>query len=263
MTKSSSVQAASALKHLPPFPAVASRLITMLNSESVSFQAVADVLKTDAALSAEVLHLANSPLLATSRYEVTGILQALSLLGLKRLAGLVMTLSLSRFLKRAGATQTMRRAWRHNLACALAAGEFAKSFGREPDEAYNAGLFHDLGRLALLAVEPALYDQWTAESGDLRELERSRFGIDHCEAGAWVIEHWNLPQAFIEVALLHHEPKPSAALTMLVNGACTVANRLGFSATPMPPEEIHRDPNDPLGASILRVIESLEAQYGI
>ena len=66
----------------------------MLNSESVSFQAVADVLKTDAALSAEVLHLANSPLLATSRYEVTGILQALSLLGLKRLAGLVMTLSL-------------------------------------------------------------------------------------------------------------------------------------------------------------------------
>lgn len=258
-----SVQAASALKNLPPFPPVASKVIRMLTSDFVSFQAVGDALKTDAGLSAEVLRLANSPLIATTRYEVTSILQALNLLGVKRLAGLVMTLALSKLLKRAGTTGTLRRSWRHNLACALAAGEFAKSFGKEPDEAYNAGLFHDLGRLAFVVVEPALCDQWISGGGELRELERSHFGIDHCEAGAWVIEHWNLPHLFAEVALYHHEPNPACELSLLVNGACAVANRLGFSVRRLGPEEIDGNPSDPLGASIARVLESLEAEYGL
>lgn len=257
------MQAASALKNLPPFPPVASKVIRMLSSDFVSFQAVGDVLKTDAALSAEVLRLANSPLISTSRYQVTSILQALNLLGVKRLAGLVMTLALSKLLKRAGNTSMLRRSWRHNLACGLAAGEFAKSFGKEPDEAYNAGLFHDLGRLAFLVVEPALCDQWISGDGDLRELERSHFGIDHCEAGAWVIEHWNLPRLFAEVALYHHEPDPNCELSLLVNGACAVANRLGFSVRPLRPEELEGRPSDPLGESVARLLEGLEAEYGL
>ena len=260
---SESVRAESALQNLPPFPPVATQVIGMLNREFVSFQAVADVLKTDAALSAEVLRLANSPLVATARYEVSSILQALNLLGLKRLAGLVMTLTLSQFLKRAGTTHTVRQCWRHNLACGLAAEKFAASFGREADEAYNAGLFHDLGRLAFLVVEPELYDGWIAGDGDLRELERGHFGIDHCQAGAWVIERWKLPKLYADVALYHHEPQPHCEMAMLVNGACAVATRLGFSVRPLKPEEIDPNPADDLGASIARVIESLEIEYGI
>lgn len=260
---SQSVRAPSALRNLPPFPPVAAQVITMLSSEFVSFQAVADTLKTDAALSAEVLRLANSPLVATTRYEVSSILQALNLLGLKRLAGLVMTLSLSKMLKRAGATQTVRRCWRHNLACGLAAADFATSFGREADEAYNAGLFHDLGRLAFLVIEPAQYERWVNGDGDLRELERQHFGIDHCEAGAWVIEQWKLPRVYGEVARYHHEPQPHCELTMLVNGACAVASRLGFAIRPLSADEIDSNPSDPLGAAITRIIETLESEYGI
>lgn len=257
------VQAPAALRNLPPFPPVASQVITMLTNEFVSFQAVADILKTDAALSAEVLRLANSPLVASTRYEVTGVFQALNVLGLKRLAGLVMTLSLSKFLKRAGVTETLRRSWRHNLACALAARQFAQSFGRHSDEAFNAGLFHDLGRLALLVVEPKLYDRWTENDGDLREFERSHFGIDHCQAGAWVIDRWKLPKSFAEVALHHHEPNPDDELTMLVNASCVVASRVGFSVMSAKPDEVDGDPSDHLGTSIARIIDSLEAEYGI
>jgi HD-like signal output (HDOD) protein len=53
--------------------------------------------------------------------------------------------------------------------------------------------------------------------------------VDHCEAGAWVIEHWKLPVAFVDVALNHHAPKPECGeLTMLVHAACAVTDRLGF-----------------------------------
>src|SRR5690348_2638631 len=159
-----SERAALTLKHLPPFPPVAGKLITLLGSESFSFKEIADTLKTDAALSGEVLRLANSALVG-ARCAVTTIPQALPLLGATRLIGLLLTLSVSKFLQRTGPRDSIRRSWHHNLACALAAKDFAQFFNRDPDEAYNAGLFHDIGRLALLVAQPTLYDQVIASGG--------------------------------------------------------------------------------------------------
>src|SRR5690242_4072909 len=135
-----SERAALTLKSLPPFPPIAGKVITLLGSESFSFKEVADILKTDAALSGEVLRLANSALVG-ARNAVTTIPQALPLLGSTRLTGLLLTLCVSKFLKRTGPKDSIRRSWHHNLACALAAKDFAQFFNRNPDEAYNAGLF--------------------------------------------------------------------------------------------------------------------------
>lgn len=258
-----SVRAASALKNLPPFPPVAAKVMALLQEDSVSFREVANTLNTDAALSAEVLRLANSPLLGP-RYVVGNIVQAVSLMGMRRLTGLVMTLGMSRFLKHNRLQAPMRRSWRHNLACALAAKEFAHSFGRDENEAYNAGLLHDVGRLAFLVLEPALYSGPVRTDGDLQEIERGRFGVDHCEAGAWLLEQWRLPKAFAAVARHHHAPKPEGgALTMLVNAACVIANRLGFWVVPVETEEIELDLSDELGSAISEMINSLECEYGI
>jgi putative nucleotidyltransferase with HDIG domain len=191
------------------------------------------------------------------------VAKRVSLLGMRRMTGLVLTLSMSKFLNRAGSQAPLRRCWRHNLACALAAKEFAHSFGRDENEAYNAGLFHDVGRLAFLVLEPALYSGPLRTDADLQELERARFGVDHCEAGAWLLEHWKLPQIFVDVARHHHAPKPEGAeLTMLVNAACVIANRLGFCLVQVEPEEIELDLSDDLGANIADMINSLEREYG-
>ena len=92
-----SERAALTLKNLPPFPPVAGKVITLLGSESFSFKEVADTLKTDAALSGEVLRLANSALVG-ARHAVSTIPQALPLLGAKRLTGLLLTLGVSELL---------------------------------------------------------------------------------------------------------------------------------------------------------------------
>lgn len=258
-----SARSSAALKNLPPYPPVAGKVINLLAGDSVSFQEVADTLKTDAALSAEVLRLANSALTG-ARYSVSTTLQALNLLGAGQVMGLVMTLSLSRFLKRAGSTNSIRRSWHHNLACALAAKQFAASFGRNSEEAYNAGLFHDIGRLAFLALEPTLYDQSMAAGGDALELERAHFGMDHCEAGAWVMKEWKLPETFVEVALYHLAPKPDGSdLTMLVNASCVIAHRLGYSVILGDPGELEGHANDELARSITQTIHLLEHEYGI
>src|SRR5712692_9054075 len=129
-----SERAALTLKNLPAFPPVAGKVITLLGSESFSFKEVADTLKTDAALSGEVLRLANSALVG-ARHAVSTIPQALPLLGAKRLTGLLLTLGVSEFLKRAGPSDSIHRSWHHNLASALAARELAQFFNRDPDEA--------------------------------------------------------------------------------------------------------------------------------
>src|ERR1700689_3206466 len=84
-----SSRAAAALKNLPPFPQVAMKVAELLRTEPGSFRLIADTLKTDAALSAEVLRLSNSPLFET-RYDVTSVLHALALLGTARVSNLIM-----------------------------------------------------------------------------------------------------------------------------------------------------------------------------
>jgi HD-like signal output (HDOD) protein len=250
------------LKNLPPFPPAAAKAMDLLSNENVVYGEVASTLQTDAGLSAEMLRMANSALFG-ARNRINSVPQALTFLGTKRVTGLLFTLSMSKLLKRTGARESIRRCWYHNLACALAAREFARSFGRDADEGYNAGLFHDLGRLALIMLDANLYDQLIQQGGALLELERAHFGIDHCEAGAWLIEHWKLPLAFVEVAKNHHAPKSDGSeLTMLVNGACVVADRLGFSVRRAPSEEAV-DSSDELGVYITQTIQALASEYGI
>ncbi|HLG97643.1 MAG TPA: HDOD domain-containing protein [Bryobacteraceae bacterium] len=257
-----SLRISTALKRLPPFPLVASKVAELLTSEPTSFQAVADILETDAALSAEVLRLANCPLTGV-RYSVGSIVQALGLLGSRRVATLIMTLGLSKLIRRAGKSEAMRRLWRHNLACALAARHLAEARQRDSSQAYYAGLFHDVGRLALLVQDPVAYDQALATGANIDKMERAKFGVDRCEAGTWVIEKWRLPHEFIEVGLQHSDPPPdSTELTVLVHQACQIANQLGYSLLPVT-GTAELGPADELGYSIAIALNSLESEFGM
>ena len=257
-----SVKAPAALKSLPPFPAVAAKVAELLENDFTSFYDVAELLESDAALSAEVLRLANSPLVGI-RYEITNVMQALAILGSRRVATLILTLSLSKFAGRAAKSDMMRRLWRHNLACALAARHLAELQHRDSIEAYYAGLFHEVGRLAMLSQQPGLYDQ-AAKTGDsIEEMEQRHFGIGYCEAGAWVIKEWKLPPAFIEVVLHHRNPAPDAShLTLIVNLACQIADRLGFTVKPAE-DRAESEPTDEIGVAIGLAVNSLTSEFGV
>ncbi|MEO7145382.1 MAG: HDOD domain-containing protein [Bryobacteraceae bacterium] len=232
--------APSFLRNLPPLPAIATRLLRLLGNEDVSFLEVANLLRSDAALSAEVLRIVNSPLFATRR--VDSILQALSLLGVERLNSLVMMLSLCKFLAPAANSAALRCCWHHNLACATLCNHLARQYGRSRDTAYTAGLLHDIGRLAFLVAEPERYNELllTTEVGadELRAYERAMFGLDHCEAGWLLAESWGLPEEIRELALHHHDVQtghdgPGAerrSMTSLVHVGCSIADMLGFQA---------------------------------
>ena len=248
------------LKNLPPFPPVASKLMTLLTRDNISFREVANIMKTDPALSMAVLRLANSAL-AGARYPVKSIMESLAIVGIQRVSALLMTLSLSKLLQRCGSSATLRQAWRHSLACALAARELAGSCVCDAEDAYLAGLFHDVGRLVLFVTAPQVYERLVKEDGDLRALELAHFGVDHCTAAALVMDRWKLPQAFRQAALHHHDPGLNTdPLTRVVGSACALANQIGFSVRRSPTLP---DTSGPLGFSIAEAINALECEYSI
>lgn len=231
------MQKLSVLTKLPVFPAVATRLMRMLYNERVSFQEVSALVGADAALTAEVLRMANSPLTGAVS-QINSLNQAMVLLGLERLNALVLTVSLCKFVAPASKSKSLAVCWRHNLAAATVAEQLARKYMESPDAAYTAGILHDIGRLALLVAEPAEYDRMLAASGAdaeavtaeaLMETEREKFGMDHCEAGRRVVAQWGFPAGFGEYTSQHHRPKEgSRGMTSLVHAACEIADMVGF-----------------------------------
>src|SRR5262249_39995402 len=155
----------------------------------------------DPVFTAEILRIANSPLVAFSK-EITSVLQASMLLGFRRLRRVVITVGLRSYMNKT-TTPAMKACWRHSVACAMLAERTARWNSVDRDFAYTAGILHDIGRVTLATVSTQLYldlfDRAASEQGwDPLQQENELFGIDHCAAGRLLIESWNLPQSFLE-----------------------------------------------------------------
>ena len=232
----------------------------LLSKEGVSFVEVARVLNTDAALAAEVLRMANSPL--GGRYHCNTVMQAISMLGATRVSGLVLTLTMSKLLRRAAGSAIVRRCWRHNLACAIAGKEFVCSFDVDPDHAYTAALMHDIGRLALAVNAPDQYEAIAEEPGDVFAAERAAFGIDHRAAGAWIARSWFLPEFVVEAAERHHESQGlQSPIITIVQLACSTAAHLGYAVVNRPLEGEEPVVDEDLVERIAVTINAIECEY--
>jgi putative nucleotidyltransferase with HDIG domain len=217
---------------------VAVRLMRMVSTDDVVFRRVSELIRVDSAFSAEVLRVANSPLLGC-RQEVRGILNALAILGLERLKGLVMTVALRNFLSSTLEVPVQLRCWRHSLACALLAELVAEACWVDKDACYTAGLLHDMGRLSLLETYPGEYaglletvDEAQGDALSLMEYEREMFDADHCQIGRWLAEDWGLPTDLKEIIGCHHEPPAHGRLDQhtIIHVSCRLADMLGFQA---------------------------------
>jgi len=214
-----------------PFPSVATRLLALFADEESSLATIAACISTDVTLSSRLIKRANAA--DQPHYcDVRDVLQAAVTLGVDRSREISLTTALAAYAHYAFRSRILRPCWDHSLACAVVASEVARLWGLRPIECYTAGLFHDIGRLALLRAYTYEYEQILESAdghADLITMERDRFGSDHMAVGAWLGEQWNLPESIIEVIARHHEP-PTGTLDQLtvVKVACRLTDLLGF-----------------------------------
>ena len=228
-----------ALKSLPPFPAVALQLLSLLDDTEAPMKKIIDLLRIDPAISAEILRVSNSALYGLSR-RIDNVSHAIVVLGTEVVKRLALTVALGRFSHSFLRNQSLRICWDHSVACALIAEELADAMGQPKDPAYTSGLLHDVGRLALLACYPAEYGNLIAvvRENDFDELEceRQLFDIDHCAAGEWLGRQWNLPAEFVQAIARHHAAEATdKSLLSIVTAANSIADTIGFNVLEMPP----------------------------
>jgi putative nucleotidyltransferase with HDIG domain len=198
--------------HLHTFSSIIDEINTSISNETTSMRSIASIIERDSAISAMVLRLANSSYYGLSQM-VTTMSMALSVLGLKTVKGLINTASILKIFS--GAKFRIfdpRDLLLHSLGCAVCAGSLVEARSRKlKDEAFMAGLLHDIGILVLLEYDEKEMEKVCRlmESGKFenqREAEREVLGFTHMEIGARLAERWHFPQGIIDVISHHHDP---------------------------------------------------------
>ena len=203
----------SQIKTLPSLPDLYYNLVKELQSPYPSVDKVGDIISKDLAMSAKILQLVNSAFFGL-RQHVSSPAQAAALLGLDLLKSLVLMVHI--FTQPAQLTMrnfSLKALWTHSLSVGSLSQEVALQQNIEKkasDDAFIAGLFHDLGKLILVANMPEQYNQVLtmvhAKHLLLTDLERQILGASHAEVGAYLLGLWGFSDAVIEAVAFHHNP---------------------------------------------------------
>lgn len=195
---------------LPPFQHTTLELLEILNDPTVDFKKAAKPICMDPTLSAQVLRMCNSPLFGR-RSRVISIEQAVTLLGSDRLRSMAMTSTLAGFVGQGLPQDQITAFWKHSFFCGLLTRHLARLSGyTEVEQAYIAGLLHDIGQIPqwMFVAEDKpkrqtdLVEIWL----DNPSMEQSVFGATHCKLGERMAISWGLMPSFIDVILNHHSP---------------------------------------------------------
>ncbi len=200
------------IARLPAMPQILIKLIELLQADDAGMPELAALIAKDAGMASKILAVANSS--AYQRHHRTvGLEQALVSLGTDTIKTLVISESVFQTFNNfphSGSTD-LRAFWKGSLTTAVIARVNARALDYpQVEEAYLAGLLHNVGRLALLATAPKEYAyNFTArDDEELCAVEQRTLEITHAEAGAWLIERWNLDSFLADSVLYHHEPVP-------------------------------------------------------
>jgi len=195
------------MRNLPPLPEVTRQLMSVLNNDNASANDVAKVLSSDPALAGKVLKLVNSSFYGVPK-EVTTISRAVVILGFTGIRNLALGFGSVEALQKMGGGMDMHDFWSHDLANGAACQALVPYLDRrmDPEEAFIAGLMHDIGAYVLATAVPDLYQSILNDrQGDRLARESAEIGLAHTQVGQGLLQFWQLPESFADAARYNHD----------------------------------------------------------
>lgn len=224
------------VRHLPPAPHSALRLVSLLGRTGAANDEIIQVLKCDNVLTAKLLSACNSSWLGLEE-PVSSVDEAVLLLGHGQILQMVLNIAFGTTMAVAlplYATEA-KALWRHSLLTAAGAEAILnlnEELGVEPAIGFTAGLLHDFGKLVLnevlaVQVQFEIREKFKAGVASRAEAERAVINTDHAETGACLLETWKLPDIIVEAVANHHRPivAPTPRLSAVISLANAVAHR--------------------------------------
>jgi putative nucleotidyltransferase with HDIG domain len=185
---------------LPTLPEVALRVRDVVDDEDANASQIAEIIAQDAALSARLIQVGNSPLYR-GRQEIDRLSMVVARLGNKLVRNLVTSQVMKQMFQATNdvVDQHLRAVWEHSVQVAAIARALAGSVpGVMPDQAMLAGLIHDIGTLPIL-YRAEERDELLETPGLLDQL----IARLHPRIGGAILKHWKFPDALVAVAAEH------------------------------------------------------------
>jgi len=192
-------------------PEVTARIVAIVEDPRSSASALHKIVSHDPALVTRILKIVNSAFYGLPG-QIGSIERAIVLLGLNAVKNIAVAASLGQLFRGVQLCEgyTAKDLWTHCIAVGVTARDLARQL-RMPlaDEAFLAGMIHDIGMLIHLQLNPEklqLVCERAKDHGNFCELEREIIGMDHQQLGGALCELWKFPRSCQLVAGHHHEP---------------------------------------------------------
>ncbi len=194
-------------QELLSLPQTLAEVLRLNRDDRSSAEDLARVLMRDPPLTAKVLRIVNSPFYGVGR-QIGSMTQAVVTLGVRQITALALSTSVYKMTDNWGSSFDRIRFWRHSLEVAIAARMIAEKTGsRQAEEAFIAGMLHDIGLLVLESSFPEVFaDIWkkATHERDRTELEEETWGTNHAQLGQFLLERWRLPESICQGVGHHH-----------------------------------------------------------
>lgn len=213
LTSNTTLELVSGLHSLPPIPSNYQGVIRAIQSPDASLQDIGEAISKDVGMTSRVLQVANSAYYGYSK-KITSPSEASLLLGIETLKSLVRyTHVLNNFPQTAASNAIFEKVWRHSVGVAAVARKITMMQTRDEalaEEAFTAGLLHDIGKLVLVSLKPEEYKEVMRQAYEskslLHTMERVKLGTTHAETGAYLLSLWGIPFSILEAVAWHHFP---------------------------------------------------------
>ena len=195
---------------LPSLPHILLQLLDICHNESLSYKELAGILRKDPALYARVFSVCHRD--QCHQDSNASPEQQLKKLGINSIKSIAVTATVQQFFSRHSQSRTdfIKQHWHHAVYCATVAESLARlSHYQDAEEAYTAGLLHDIGQLVLETSHPEKYLTLFAqrsENGHLCKLEEDEFKTSHAVIGAELLAQHGASAFVCDAIRYHHEP---------------------------------------------------------
>lgn len=219
------------LHTLPSFPSLYFEIMKELDTPDPSLERVAAIVAKDPGMTVKLLQIVNAASLGLAR-RFSNPIEAVQHLGIAAVQSLALSAHVfTCFENRALKGFSINKLWDHGANTARIARKILEIERAEPafaEEAYTAGMLHDIGKLMLANNLPEPFQRALnliqEKALPPLEAEQEIFGANHAGVGAYLLGLWGLPTTIVEAVAFHHQPSRSEVATLGPLTAVHVAN---------------------------------------
>jgi len=217
-------QLVGAVGMLPSAPTAFQNILTCLQDPAASLGDAARIIGRDVAMTANIMKLVNSAFFG-SRRPIVSAERAVAYLGMDTIGALVLGHSV---FKGGAATGIVGfnwdQLWQHSLQTGSAARALAlaENFSHgEADEAFLAGVLHDVGKVVFATRAVVVPNELSVGEDTVATMDGH-----HAEVGAYLLGLWGFPDSIVEAVAFHHAPSLASGERLTLSGIVHIADRL-------------------------------------